>query len=244
MTTGPMWAPCLPSDLRPSMCSRPTRLMGLSLARCRTIVIARNRIEHWTTGFNTTLPTAGTEARMTVRRKVVGFLIEDNLIIDGQFIGIDMIRQVTAVVDRQQSPHPAYPGGFLAATRHYQAEHRPQQCNLALAPQTWDLLRWLPGYRGGGQPGGGFPGYCFAMSTEEDQFLIAQIILRYNTSVNCGTAIFEIRPWRQYRESYHSRPLTSFSAWRISGTGSKPKPMGRCCAGVRPHRVSSRIIWR
>jgi hypothetical protein len=157
------------------------------------IVIARNRIEHWTTGFNTTLPTAGTET-MTVAGKVVGFLIEDNLIIDGQFIGIDMIgKSQQWWIDNNHPTLPIPADSWPQRGIIRRNTVRSMQFGFGAA----DVGIYCDGCQDivvEGNRVEDSPGYCFAMSTEEDQFLIAQIILRYNTSVNCGTAIFEIGP--------------------------------------------------
>ena len=157
------------------------------------IIIARNHITNWTTGFNQTLPTAGTETLSTTA-DLQNLLIEDNLIVGGQFIGIDMIGK---------SVDWWYDNNFPT---------------LPIPPQSWvrkavirnnTILSMKAGF--GASDLGIYcdgcsevvvernriedcPGYGIYMSTEETNFLISQIIVRHNISLQCGTAQFGMGP--------------------------------------------------
>ena len=159
------------------------------------IVVARNRMEHIRTGFMGTLPEAGSET-LTLASNVSQFLIEDNLIIDGQFIGIDLIGHSHeywgTVID-------GVPPGTLTGDTwpHKGIIRRNTIRSMRVGFGAADIGFYCDGCRDivyESNDVQDVPGYAYHTSTEENQFLIGPIIVRYNRGFNAGTAIFGIGP--------------------------------------------------
>ena len=139
------------------------------------------------------LPNSGSET-LTLAGNISHFLIEDNLLDDGQFIGIGLSGKLpswyvdccnpTLPVTGDTWPHQGIIRGNTVRNlrKGFGASDVGIYC---------DACRDVVIERNRVE---GTAGYCYAISTEQDGFLISQIIARYNIGINCGTSIMAIGP--------------------------------------------------
>lgn len=166
---------------------------GIEFGSAHHLLIARNHITNWTTGFNATIPTNGTETLSTTA-DLQNFLIEDNLIVAGQFIAIDMIgKSVDWWFDNNGSTLPIPPQSWVrkGVVRNNTIKSMKPGMGAGDVGIYCDGCSEVVVERNRIED---CPGYGITMGTEEDQFLVSQIIVRHNVSIQCGSAQFGMGP--------------------------------------------------
>ena len=168
-------------------------VQGGDMGTATHITVARNRIAHIRTGFMGNLPNSGSES-LTIAGDVSHFLIEDNSIDDGQFIGIGLIGKTAQWWDDNGANTLAIPAtswprkGFV---------RRNTVKNLRKGFGASDIGIYCDGCSETiveQNRVDGTSGYCYAISTEEPDFLISQVIARHNVGMGCVTANWLIGP--------------------------------------------------
>ena len=159
------------------------------------VTIARNTISDIITGPEGTAGTpsfAGTET-MTVGWNIEHFLIEDNVIDNGQFIGIDLIGRDPSSPDAGGATLPRPPNMYPRKG----IIRRNVVKNMNVGIGAGDVGLYCDGcedivYEHNSVDGS--PGYCYAFSVEWPSSKTQQIIARHNVGRACSTAIFHIGP--------------------------------------------------
>ena len=200
------------SAIRPTARYSPTfnTGQGSEMGVASYVTVARNDIRRIRTGFMGDLPYSGSET-LTVAGNISHFLIEDNYIEAGQFIGIDMIGKSNAwwevCNDRPDRPlcFPTLP--ITGETWPHQGIIRRNTVTaLRKGLGAADVGIYCDACRDVVIERNlidGTAGYCIFMGTEEDGFLLSHILIRHNIGMHCPTAIFGLGPATRTTDPTH-----------------------------------------
>lgn len=196
-------------------------VQGPEIGTATYVIVARNTMLHIRTGFMGTLPNSGSET-LTLAYDITNFLVEDNSIEDGQFIGIDILgktRNSTDITGNNPTlPIPPEPWPRKGIVRKNTVKNMRKGYGAADVGIYCDGCEDVVFERNLVDDA---PGYCYAISAEEAAFITQQVIIRQNVARECSSAMMMMAP-----PTISGHHATSNHLRVVHNTGIKTKEFG------------------